>query len=200
MFTSHVSEIEMSKPKTYILFLNLFFIGCLAQDSCHIQGRCYNLNITMTDTYFDCQDACLTYDNCNYFTHEQTGDLCQLWSNCTNILSSLCPTCYTGEKYCPQVICDQHGMCQGEVVGESYTQTLQECLDKCVNQDGCNWYSYSDSVNLCLLTSNCDPNTAEGSVGTFINGYVLVCGGKIDSQQCFCYDIDIEAKPSSSIP
>ncbi len=150
-----------------ITILTSFTIGSLAQEVCHVQGRCeegYILNNTLADTYYDCQDACNSTDNCNFFTHEQTGDLCQLLSNCSQVISSLCSTCYTGEKDCPKVICSQVGLCQGELVTDLYTDTEDECLEKCVNEDDCDWYTYYESVRFCQLTSTCDPVSSASSV------------------------------------
>lgn len=151
-----------------ILYLFIVILGYnFAQDVCHIQGSCqegYNLNFTSTDTYLDCQEVCQNYDGCNYFTHEQTGDLCQLLSNCTEVVSSLCPTCYTGEPDCQQVICSQPGTCQGEMVGEYYTDNEKQCLEKCQDLVDCSWYTYSESFRFCLLTSDCDPEVSSISV------------------------------------
>lgn len=152
----------------YFLSSSLFFITtCNAQDICFSQGSCedgYHLNITLTETYIGCQEACISNEGCNYFTHEQTGGLCEFLSNCTQVNSTLCPTCYTGERDCPQVICSHAGMCQGNLVREYYTDTEQDCLEKCLNYFDCLWYSYYESVGYCVLTSDCNPTSSPNSV------------------------------------
>ncbi len=142
------------------IIISLLSSSIHAQGICYAKGRCedgYQLVITTTPTYFDCQDACLSNFECNVFTHDQTTDHCELLQDCSRVDPLLCSTCYTGEPDCPKQICSQPGMCQGQPVGEMNSDSEDECLEKCFDNVDCNWYSYDNILEFCLLTSDCDP-------------------------------------------
>ena len=75
-----------------------------------------------------------------------------------NGIDASCTTCRSGEKGCTEIddlICDRSGICDGNFVGITKTNSAQGCLSACKNTAGCGWFSFDGSVNDCLMTENC---------------------------------------------
>lgn len=151
--------------KTILFTFSIFVTLCIGQDLiCHEEGNCedgYELGVTFTDTYLECQEQCQLLPDCNYFTHEETSSICELLANCTEVSPSACPTCYTGERNCSKYVCSQAGECQGVIVGQHLVDYEEECLEKCYENEDCIWYSFQYDIEHCMLTANCVPQESD---------------------------------------
>ena len=48
------------------------------------------------------------------------------------------------------------GQCLGPIVGTLITPGAAECLEKCQENESCQWYTYFVPEETCILTSDCD--------------------------------------------
>ena len=110
------------------------------------------------DSYYNCQSQCQGTDDCNYFTYYDPNNICVLQYNCTEIDTSNCPQCFTGERDCP--VCSIPGECQGNLVGQTVSDTEEDCQRECFNDPDCLWYTYDFVLSYCLLTSDCFPRNS----------------------------------------
>ena len=140
--------------------MSIIALVCLVsgQDICHVQGICqngYHLGNIVSNSYTDCQLECQNTLDCNYFTYNDPNNICVLQYNCTEIDSSNCLECFTGQRGC--LVCSQSGQCQGNLVGQAISETEEDCQEACFNDDDCLWYTFDFQASLCLLTSDCVP-------------------------------------------
>ncbi len=153
-----------------------------SQDVCNVQGECrdgYHIDHSGASSYLECQSACLNTNECNYFTFNEPNDFCLLLYNCTGIDDTNCPDCFTGQKDCQ--ICEQPGECEGNIIDNSFTPTVEDCEKQCFNNVDCNWYTYGLTFEYCLLTSDCTPKNSSNA---------NVFGQK------FCYQDNTDSNPS----
>jgi hypothetical protein len=47
------------------------------------------------------------------------------------------------------------GCVNSSLVAVSHPRDSQACLEDCQNQDGCNWFTYSEQLNFCELFNDC---------------------------------------------
>ena len=136
------------------------------QDVCFVQGYCQEgviLDHLEALNYFECQIACQDNGNCSYFTFYEPSNLCNLLYNCSDIDTTGCSDCFTGQRDCP--ICTIPGECVGTISGYVFVPTEEDCQMECFNNDECQWYTFDPSFDYCVLTSNCIPtNTSTESI------------------------------------
>ncbi len=149
----------------HILFYSKWFIEnflpfflAYGQDICAMPGECgqsVQINVLPSFSYIDCEFQCQGSPNCIYFTYYQPASLCKLLSECSDVNTSQCSECYTGQRDCP--VCDQQGECVGNVVGDDVGGTIDDCQADCYYDNECVWYTYDSDLTYCLLTSDCIP-------------------------------------------
>ena len=156
----------MFRNITIFSLLCLLSFGC-CQTICHQPGLCqssYLIGGGTTQTYLECQVLCLDNPDCNYFSHLETNQFCELNFNCSNVDPGLCSDCFTGERDCPTQICSQPGYCQGNIVLQTISESEESCQQLCGFENECQWYTYNEQSNTCILTSNCSPQDVANTV------------------------------------
>ena len=95
------------KMKLMLTILTFLFTVVFAQDSCYIEGQCQDgleLDSKAAFSYYQCLEQCQNDVDCNFFTYDSDDNLCYLLANCTQINTTTCPNCYSGEKDCPNEV------------------------------------------------------------------------------------------------
>ena len=159
---------------TDFLLIQLISVSLIAFTSgqqCDIKGECFNatLNgISITDNAKECLKECIDVLDCKWFTYNPDGQVCEFLNNCEEINDETCPTCLSGEATCPLYECNLHGLCMGNIIHSSTTDTKQECIKQCQTNQICHWFSYGSKSNTCLLFNTC-PSLNEAEVD-YISG------------------------------
>ena len=55
-----------------------------------------------------------------------------------------------------ELICSEIGQCEGNFLDYSSTTSEKDCLDTCVADVNCNWYSFNTLHDACSILSDCD--------------------------------------------
>lgn len=61
-------------------------------------------------------------------------------------------------------ICSQPGQCQGTFINQTVTESETKCQQLCYYDSECQWYTFEQTLNLCVLTSTCSPQTSNNAV------------------------------------
>jgi hypothetical protein len=169
-------------PKFWLLILINSFQNSKAL-LCHYSGFCEGVTIGLepSSSYNDCLASCQANSYCTWFTHFGTMKECVLYNDCP-VMDSACENCYSGNVDCPpeEPICDDPGLCDGHFAGIAIVESETECTILCKDTERCEWFSYLNDTNECLLTEDClyidntDPNWIHGEkdcqlkIGNFV--------------------------------
>ena len=52
--------------------------------------------------------------------------------------------------------CFDEGRCKGEVVSVTITNSSLTCQSKCLSIDGCGYFTFDSTNNICTLTTDCE--------------------------------------------
>ena len=146
---------------------------------CFEAGECTNslfLETWETPDPQRCLELCREFGGCEYFTHHADEELCLAFANC-EVFDTGCADeggdCLTGTPACDgnrlvtiltgwtsicfsDLVCWEPGQCQGDdevvVIAEQYF----DCLDRCKEDDDCQWFNYQESDQACVLLLNCE--------------------------------------------
>ena len=132
----------------------------LKQDICFRKGECkqsFPIVGKVVENQYYCRQECQSNPECNWFTFYKKASYCQLFKNCDTLDEQFCADCLTGEKDCmpPEIKCWLTGKCEGEAFSVNTTQTSEDCLGLCHENDACTWFTFEERGGACHLFSNC---------------------------------------------
>ena len=138
--------------------ISVCLIAFTSAQQCDIKGECFNatLNgISITNNAKECLKECKEDLDCKWFTYNPDGQVCEFLNNCDEINAESCPNCLSGEATCPLYQCNLQGICMGNIIHSSTTDTKHECIKQCQTNPICHWFSYGRETNTCLLFNTC---------------------------------------------
>ena len=154
---------------------------------CYVPGEC-SLSPTIDVIYHEDYNSCLKESkayNASWFTFDPDGNVCELFSSCTNLTTYYCDQCISGEMDCEPILCDAIGQCnvcissnlgffhvrreaelyfhiwfsqcffQGILVTHLIKPSRDLCLKACKSEDLCSYYSFNAENGFCLLFKTC---------------------------------------------
>ena len=143
-----------------IFILWISWVAPSAGRECFIAGECnhsFQIAGKLVDNQYLCRKECQLSPYCNWFTYYKEASYCELYRNCLDLDDKTCPDCLTGEKECsaPEIKCWLTGKCAEDPLSTNFTQTSEECLNKCKETPECNWFTFDERKHLCQLFVNC---------------------------------------------
>ena len=150
----------MNVIRTFVFLIFLFW--CTQEiDSaqCHLNGACqksFELQITLTESEFQCWDFCQNDPACYWYTRYHDNGFCLTYANCTSIDESI--HAVSGQKECPDP-CLLQGHCQGTFINVLVEQSVSSCLESCVQDPQCQWFTFNSIDKSCLSLENCQTIT-----------------------------------------
>jgi len=108
----------------------------------------------------DCAQQCLSSLTCVGFEYDESGGKCNVSSSCTSDVAIDAPnyTVYDKQDIDLNQFTGLHAMaCAGRnELGSTinYTNTLSECASKCLDDDTCTSFEYTDS-GTCAMSTSC---------------------------------------------
>merc|ERR1711992_496400 len=84
-----------------------------------------------------------------------------IYSNCTEEgvdppAVEPCPECISGEAKCPARECHGAFKCQGNFVDSYAIATLEECIEKCNENEDCQWFTLEKANDHCIIYEECN--------------------------------------------
>ena len=145
-----------------------------ASPQCGVKGECTSshLNgISIVANAKECLKQCQEEPDCEWYTYNPDGQICEFLEDCYEINDESCPNCVSGESSCPLYQCNVQGLCiHGYIIHSLTTDTMDECLMNCKNHPSrmCYWFSYAKESQTCLLFNTCP--TLDENEADFISG------------------------------
>jgi hypothetical protein len=156
---------------------------------CGVHGECINsqfVSYAVEYNELDCVRFCQDTEGCNYYTYHPIDQLCWAFENCAVLSNNTCIACTSGDATCDggeDLDCNKPGRCDGTLLDSNYLHTdAQDCAYDCADLEGCNYYTFDSSLNLCILTADCpvvDQECADcvyGQKDCVQGGTEVVCG------------------------
>ncbi len=147
-----------------------------SQLQCSIPGQCVDSDLIQSeidDDKYACHNECKNNEACKWFTFNAKVNFCELFETCNDITEESCEDCVTSQKDCDVYQCGLQGSCQvkpvrndcfsltwtwilqGHIIKQEDVDTEGQCLKDCqINMD-CQWYTFNEDINLCLLFETC---------------------------------------------
>jgi hypothetical protein len=93
-----------------------------------------------------------------------------LLKNCKDLTNDDCRDCISGQVDCDlqPARCNIIGQCLGSILGTTTTETKDNCLKQCQDNDDCRWFTFEIDTNFCQHFLNC-PSLDE-TAKTYISG------------------------------
>ncbi len=105
------------KGKSFFLF---FYPRQPTELQCFVKGECQEgkyLGSSISTNADDCHNYCHQLKDCKWFTYRPSSKVCQAFSKCSQLNSSVCQDCISGEVYCKITRqCGTQGMCKGSLL------------------------------------------------------------------------------------
>ena len=96
--------------------------------SCFVEGECIQsplISAKIVENENQCLYMCQNDLNCNWFSYDPFGKLCETFQSCTNLSNENCGKCISGERSCePNWVCGVAGSCEVSVVYLVFLQLL----------------------------------------------------------------------------
>ena len=104
----------------------------------------------------ECLESCIDLQPCNYFTHyeDPNGDLCYAFLDCPTLSASGCSNCVSGERDCDRYECFEQGKVLGTFIDGPHVDNADDCLDACIGEPDCAWFTFDKSTSICTLTKD----------------------------------------------
>jgi len=150
---------------------------------CNRAGSCRGvfLAIEAAETIFECQDACNNFAGCDWFTFDTSGRSCELWDGCNDI-DDTCLSCVSSNVDCDLTASPEFNkiLVVGGIDDDS-TDRLEAFVVDLENERICNTLPNYPTDELSFAT------------GAYVDGKPVVCGGQVDSDLCFAYDVNSDS-------
>ena len=82
---------------------------------CFINGECNHnplVDANIENNADDCLSHCQDNPDCNWFSYDPIGKVCELFEACQSLSTEFCPQCVSGESSCEPRICSIAGICE----------------------------------------------------------------------------------------
>ena len=98
----------------------LTYFGKVCSLQCYVPGECnfspvIDVIIQPDQNELDGYSICLfnsrEYD-ASWFSFDPNGNVCELFSSCTNLTSEYCKECKSGQLGCQPILCNMPGKCE----------------------------------------------------------------------------------------
>ena len=101
-------------------FIFLAYSSRIQGVQCYVPGECnfspiIDAIIIDPDSEFDGYSNCLIQSrayNASWFSFDPNGNVCELFSSCTNLTTEYCQECKSGQLGCEPILCDTPGKCE----------------------------------------------------------------------------------------
>ncbi len=145
---------------SFLILFSLALISITEQRECFSKGECkesFPVTGSVLETQYECRKQCQSNLACTWFTYFQKTSYCQLYKNCFRLDEQSCTQCLSGEKECsaPELKCWITGKCQGDPYSTNSTQTSEECLELCKEDESCKWFTFDPHKQSCNLFTDC---------------------------------------------
>ena len=105
----------------FVAMTILIYFGKVCSLQCYVPGEC-NFSPVLEvvilddvddklDNYNNCLIESITY-NASWFSFDPNGNVCELFSSCTNLTTEYCNECLSGQLGCQPILCDTPGKCE----------------------------------------------------------------------------------------
>ena len=122
-----------------------------------------------------CSNLCINTLNCKWFSFSQSLEFCELFDQCSEIDPN--PSFLSSQVDCKyELDCNVIGVCkvkfnlsiisynwiiiphstqQGYVLHQETVYNIETCSDVCISNPNCSWFSFSQSLEFCILFDQC---------------------------------------------
>ena len=99
----------------------LTYFGEVCSLQCYVPGECNFSPVLEVVILDDVDDELDNYNNClihsimynaSWFSFDSNGNVCELFSSCTNLTTKYCEECFSGQLGCQPIFCDTPGKCE----------------------------------------------------------------------------------------
>ena len=140
-----------------LLFIPLLCLNNQASSAleCGRIGNCESvlLDLSLTGSLDGCVINGRQVPGANFVSWNSIANICEAYASCEAIDDSETNT-LTSSIDCN--VCNAPGLCLGHVVDDIIVEGEEECEQLCINEKTCEWYSYLEDQQFCLLLDNCN--------------------------------------------
>lgn len=189
-----------------LLVLSSFSVALENGLTCFEPGQCLDslmLDLGPSKSSSDCLHKCQDeVEGCEWFTYYKDSLQCISLTTCLNLTKEGCTDCISGEKECPEPICNVNGKCLGALEGNQPAANLQACHQMCLDIPNCGWFSYNKKEKICQVTADCpvldktclDCVSSEGSCEPKRGPTLFVVGGDPESSNSKTEAVDLSGE------
>ena len=104
----------------FVALTILTYFGKVCSLQCYVPGECnfspvIDVIIQSDQNELDGYSVCLINSrayNASWFSFDPNGNVCELFSSCTNLTSEYCKECKSGQLGCEPILCNMPGKCE----------------------------------------------------------------------------------------
>ena len=147
---------KMISSLKILLFIPLLCLAVhgLSSLDCGRIGNCESvlLDLSLAGSLDGCVINGRQVPGAKFVSWNSIANVCEAYATCEAIDDSETNS-LTSSVECD--ICDTSGLCLGHVVDDSIVEGEKECEQLCINEQTCEWYSYLEDQQFCLLFDIC---------------------------------------------